>query len=80
MGHVRPRIPPLLADDRLRRIHAAALETIERVGMYCDRPDVLDRLRDTPGARVEGDRIFLRAVEEIYARAEEHFRQGGTNP
>ncbi len=63
MGHVRPRIPPLLADDQLRRIHDAALETIEGVGMYCDRPDVLDRLRDTPGVRVEGDRIFLRAED-----------------
>ncbi len=59
MTVLRPTIPPLLSDEQLQRIHDAALETIERVGMYCDRPDVLERLR---------------ALEAIHARAERHFR------
>ena len=63
MTMLRPRIPPLLAHEQLQRIHFAALETIERVGMYCDRPDVLDRLRPLPNVRVEGDRVFLRAED-----------------
>ena len=63
MTMLRPRIPPLLAHEQLQRIHFAALETIERVGMYCDRPDVLERLRPLPNVRVEGDRVFLRAED-----------------
>lgn len=63
MTTLRPRIPPLLDDGQLRRLHQAALETIERVGMYCDRPDVLDRLRALPNVRVEGERIYLRAED-----------------
>ncbi|MBD3293087.1 MAG: hypothetical protein GF393_09195 [Armatimonadia bacterium] len=63
MPRLIPRIPQLLSDDQLQHIHQSALETIERVGIACDRTDVLDRLRERPNVRVEGDRIFLRAED-----------------
>lgn len=63
MSVLRPQVPPLLDDGQLHRIHRAALATIERVGMYCDRPDVLDRLHAMPNVRVESGRVFLRAED-----------------
>jgi len=41
MTVLRLDISPLLSDRQLERIDHAVLETIERVGMYCDRPYVL---------------------------------------
>lgn len=63
MPQLTPRIPPLLSDEQLERIHGSALEVIERVGMYCDRPDVIRRLAERHDVRVEGEHVFLRAED-----------------
>lgn len=41
MTVLRLDVSPPLSDEQLARIHHPVLETIERVGVYYDRPDVL---------------------------------------
>lgn len=60
-ARLKLRLVKLLPDEELERIVSGALETLERVGVACSHPGLIDGLTSFKGVRFEKGRLFFSA-------------------